>query len=651
MLILFPLLCLLMAVLGVDVPITLDGGLVDATADDDTYNTGGTISLNGWTVKVPKNMLVTFPAAFVPWKDFVAQKASFIGFETNVVGNIVDGQNIAGQIIISEFALEINQGHIEEINFDGTMKIHNGPTIRINDPNAVFSAGFSSPFMVSDDKSPSVSSFSGFPMCVPRSANDTLCPASNRPLLAGSNAPRRVFQAPNPMLMAPFLPGDFIQYKGFRAPNNVLICYEIVAWNVQITTVGKPTYIRGELALLGIYSPDTSTEVADTRFIGYTSDPTVTVSITAIDIDPCTGEETERSIGVGQERPEAGGRNKWLARLDGTAPTTYTREYRFAASLGTQETTNGIVSGEYIMPVLEWIQPEQLVPGVEPPVNQFAAMSHLTRGVGPDEDGNIWGPLQPFPQSGVTVFNISTCTPTGPGTGGGGEEGDPETPAPRIQATIPIAPSGGQTATVSNPNVLFARSDDTFTLRGFQDNNSPVFTNDTLTWTWSVVAAESAGTQSNLQTFTPSSDGKSITVRFANSAPTGEYKFQLSVSSASQETMGTATFTVNFFTGPDIVTVETVTWTSSQSGTFGAVCKSNYLVDWKVSMQVTYPADGGATTSAMAAAPPGSGSWSFSARRVARPGTVTCRSALNGQGTRTGTTAKRSVEEHFRYSR
>jgi hypothetical protein len=51
-----------------------------------------------------------------------------------VAGNIVNGQALAAQIIISEFAMELNQGHIDEINFDGSMKIRNGPTIRINDP-------------------------------------------------------------------------------------------------------------------------------------------------------------------------------------------------------------------------------------------------------------------------------------------------------------------------------------------------------------------------------------------------------------------------------------------------------------------------------------------------------------------------------------
>ncbi len=88
--------------------------------------------------------------------------------------------------------MEWNQGYIEQVNFDGSLKILNGPTIRINDPNAVFTAGYSYPFMVADDVNPSISAYSGFPMCVPRSSNDTLCPDSQRPRLPGTSAPRRV---------------------------------------------------------------------------------------------------------------------------------------------------------------------------------------------------------------------------------------------------------------------------------------------------------------------------------------------------------------------------------------------------------------------------------------------------------------------------
>lgn len=67
-----------------DAPLFIQGGLEGAVATDDAYNTGGTISINGFDMVVPKNMLVQFPAAYVPWKDFAAEVDSLLGYEVNV---------------------------------------------------------------------------------------------------------------------------------------------------------------------------------------------------------------------------------------------------------------------------------------------------------------------------------------------------------------------------------------------------------------------------------------------------------------------------------------------------------------------------------------------------------------------------------------
>lgn len=80
----FRLLCLLPQVFGQDAPLFVQGGFEDATAVDDTYNSGGTITVNGFNIQVPKNLQVQFPAAWVPWKDFTAEKASMLGYEINV---------------------------------------------------------------------------------------------------------------------------------------------------------------------------------------------------------------------------------------------------------------------------------------------------------------------------------------------------------------------------------------------------------------------------------------------------------------------------------------------------------------------------------------------------------------------------------------
>lgn len=72
-------------VVSQDVGFAVDGYLADAVvADASLYNTGGSISVNGWNVVVPKNLQVGFPAAWVPWKDFVASLATFRGYEVSV---------------------------------------------------------------------------------------------------------------------------------------------------------------------------------------------------------------------------------------------------------------------------------------------------------------------------------------------------------------------------------------------------------------------------------------------------------------------------------------------------------------------------------------------------------------------------------------
>lgn len=67
-----------------DAPLFIQGGLEAAVAIDDSFNTGGSISIAGFDMVVPKNMLVQFPAAYVPWKDFAAEADSMLGYEVNV---------------------------------------------------------------------------------------------------------------------------------------------------------------------------------------------------------------------------------------------------------------------------------------------------------------------------------------------------------------------------------------------------------------------------------------------------------------------------------------------------------------------------------------------------------------------------------------
>lgn len=64
------------------IPFTLDGALDSATADTSDYNTGGKISVNGVSIKIPKNLQFQFPAAFVGLKKIAA--GGFLGNEVVV---------------------------------------------------------------------------------------------------------------------------------------------------------------------------------------------------------------------------------------------------------------------------------------------------------------------------------------------------------------------------------------------------------------------------------------------------------------------------------------------------------------------------------------------------------------------------------------
>ncbi|KAK6070992.1 hypothetical protein SCUP234_09902 [Seiridium cupressi] len=356
--------------MGQDVPLFIQGGLEGATALDDTYNTGGSISLNGFDIVVPKNVLVQFPAAYVPWKDFVEDVDAMLGYEVNVIGNFVNNIPIAAEVIAYEFFEGLSSGYVESVNFaDGSMKIRAGPTIRISDPNAVFSVGYTgAPFFTADDESPSISSFSGFPMCIPRNSSDPLCPSTNRP---------------------------------FQGVCNI----SIIAPNVQITTLQDLVYIRTELGLLGIDSFNTNTELAESRFVGFVSNARATVALYAMDYDPCTGAVTDRIVAAMGLKGGRNEQNKFEYRADITRG--YARDYRVVAEIDsvpkTRTTKNGLLAGTYVQPVNVWVQAEQLTPGTPPPGNDFSQMPWLTQGVGVDEFGNLWGPLDPFPQTGILI--------------------------------------------------------------------------------------------------------------------------------------------------------------------------------------------------------------------------------------------------------
>ncbi len=124
-----------------------------------------------------------------------------------------------------------------------------------------------------------------------------------------------------------------------------------------------------------------------------------------MDYDPCTGEVTDRILAAIGLRGGGNEQNKFEYRAD--LLTGYAREYRAVTEIDgvprTRTTKNGFLAGTYVQPVNPWIHGEQMIPGTPPPAYDFSQMPWLTLGVGVDAAGNLWGPLDPFPQTGVLI--------------------------------------------------------------------------------------------------------------------------------------------------------------------------------------------------------------------------------------------------------
>ena len=58
-----------------------------ATAESTNTNTGGRVSVNGWSITIPENLIVQFPASYIPFQALAA--GNFIGDEVLINGNIV----------------------------------------------------------------------------------------------------------------------------------------------------------------------------------------------------------------------------------------------------------------------------------------------------------------------------------------------------------------------------------------------------------------------------------------------------------------------------------------------------------------------------------------------------------------------------------
>lgn len=164
-------------------------------------------------------------------------------------------------------------------------------------------------------------------------------------------------------------------------------------------------------------------------------------------------------------------------------------------------------------------------------------------------------------------------------------------------------------------------------------NTAQGLTNDQLNFKWTQTSGTPAITLTNPNTPTAGFTAPRVTTETP-------FTFELTVSLKSDATKTSkATVTVKISpTAPDIVTIDTYTWESRQSGTISVSCSSNVRNGDNKKMTLLV---NGVSNIPMAVSG-GAGRWAYTARSTQRPNTVQCVSDLTGKSAqRTGTQTTR----------
>ena len=217
-----------------DVSGLIQAATLDAPAAD--AHSGGTLTVNGQLITVPRDLIVFLPASMLTWQELFDKAPAPYGipgapgvtaavpeaglamadipapvstYEVHVVGNRVGDQYIAGMVDIAQNGLNQGAGYINFINYTtGQFEVGGligtqgtGTVVQLNDPAGRYGrvngtsspAGDADPRFTVDADNPTVAAGTGFPMCIPRIAptgpndavTDPQCPQTNRLLDVG----------------------------------------------------------------------------------------------------------------------------------------------------------------------------------------------------------------------------------------------------------------------------------------------------------------------------------------------------------------------------------------------------------------------------------------------------------------------------------
>jgi hypothetical protein len=182
---------------------------------------------------------------------------------------------------------------------------------------------------------------------------------------------------PDPRLMAPLMVGDYITFLGTRVEGGLLAVNSLTANLGLFTAPGtKPVYVNCEAAQYAIRDATVPGAIAETRADSWVSDIQATVQWFAQDIDPCTGETSERDLLLQQASPVAPlGRLQYRLGAFDVSPAT--KNVGFRASQGTMLTSNNLTAGLFIQPVFLFLFPELIVAGAPAFPNEFESSKSL----------------------------------------------------------------------------------------------------------------------------------------------------------------------------------------------------------------------------------------------------------------------------------
>src|SRR3954447_5124692 len=243
-------------------PFNIIGFIQKATLDNpgDVFS-GGTLTVNGITITVPRHTLFQMPATSMTWQELFAlapsatppdglpcantsalpcstgpyglnssngpqtglalndSPAPATTYEVTVLGNRVVGggndQYVAGLIFLSQQSLNSGQGYINFIDYakgelwvSSTLGGPTGARVRINSPVGRYGLSQTpDQRFTADEDNPTIRAESGYPMCIarfdPATATDSLCPQWNRPEDPQTGAYQTIFTMPPPPAVSP----------------------------------------------------------------------------------------------------------------------------------------------------------------------------------------------------------------------------------------------------------------------------------------------------------------------------------------------------------------------------------------------------------------------------------------------------------------